>query len=134
MNIYEKEKAIIVEQDYKGYYGRFALTREEFEDSYPETYEAYSNQLDWVGNTDTIKPLVHIWFKEVEIDGDEWNKFFTDMEYQLPESDIESGNTAYIDGTEFGDMSDLYWRVIPKFFVEGRDRRKVHESAMRQYM
>ena len=133
MDIYEKEKAIIVEQDYKGCYGRFALTREEFADSYPETYKAFLNELDF-GNTDTIKPLVHIWFKEVEIDGDEWNKFFTDMEYQLPESDIESGNIAFIDGTEFGDMSDLYWQVIPKFFVEGRDRRKVHESSMSQYM
>ena len=133
MDIYEKEKAIIVEQDYKGYYGRFALTREEFADSYPETYKAFLNELDF-GNTDTIKPLVHIWFKEVEIDGDEWNTFFTDMEEGLPDSDIESGNTAYIDGTEFGDMSDLYWQVIPKFFVEDRDRRKVHESSMRQYM
>lgn len=133
MNIYEKEKAIIVEQDYKDYYGRFALTREEFEDSYPETYEAFKDKMD-VANTDTIKPLVHIWFKEVEIDSDEWNTFFTDMEEGLPDSDIESGNTAYIDGTEFGDMSDLYWQVIPKFFVEGRDRRKVHESAMSRYM
>ena len=67
MDIYTKEKAIIVEQDYKGYYGRFALTREEFKDSYPETYEAFKDKMD-VANTDTIKPLVHIWFKEVEIE------------------------------------------------------------------
>lgn len=95
---YEKQigiKAILVEMDHKGYYERFALTPEEFEKEFPDTYKAFG-PID-ESNTDTIKPLVHIWFEPCVVGDASWERHFTDMEWGLPESDIESGNTAYID-------------------------------------
>ena len=95
---YEKKmcpKAILVERDYKGEYERFALTPEEFEKEFPETVAKGS----WPvreANTDTLAPLVHIWFEPCVVGDAAWSRHFTDMEWGLPESDVERGNVAYI--------------------------------------
>ena len=96
---YEKEMtgnipAILVEMDYKGHYERFALTPEEFKEDFPETYKDFGPIQE--SNSDTLKPLVHIWFEPCVVGDGSWELFFTDMEEGLPESDIESGNQAYI--------------------------------------
>lgn len=88
-------QAILVEMDYKGYYERFALTPEEFEKEFPETYQNFGPILE--ENSDTLKPMVHIWFQPCVVGDGAWEQHFTDMKYGLPESDIESGNLAYID-------------------------------------
>lgn len=85
--------AILVELDYKGCYERFALTEFEFKKYYPDTYKT----LGCDEGSDTLKPLVHIWFKKTMTESEDWIKFFTDMSWGLPESDIESGNLAYIE-------------------------------------
>lgn len=90
-------KAIIVELDYKGQYKRFAMTEEEFRRVFPTSPLEDAED----GDSDTIRPLVHIWYRSnIEVGGDVWNTFFTDMEDGLPESDIESGNLAYVDFTD----------------------------------
>lgn len=103
--------AIIVEQDYKGEYERFALTPDEFKEQFPETYEAFGpiNQ----PNSDTISPLVHIWFAPCEVGDDTWNKFFTDMASGLPESDIAIGNIATVREDFFGVLSPLLLALQP---------------------
>lgn len=104
-------KAVLVEMDYKGYYERFALTPEEFQKEFPDTYKNFGpfegvvNTLGKGGelssfeysDSDTLRPMVHIWFCPTNIGSDLWETFFTDMELGLPESDIEAGNLAYID-------------------------------------
>lgn len=94
--------AILVELDYKGSYSRFALTEEEFKKEYPETFESFGpiEQAD----TDTIKPMVHIWFCPCKVGDEKWKRHFTDMEYGLPESDIESENLAYVDPEKMGEL------------------------------
>lgn len=88
-------KAVIVEEDYKGDYSRYALTLDEFRTNFqvldPDIPDATEQ-----GNSYTLRPLVHIWYKIVEIDSEYWNEFFTDMYFELPESDIENENPAYI--------------------------------------
>lgn len=85
---------IIIERDYKGSYERYALTPSEFHNKYGSlpnieyptgTFQSY-----------TIKPMVHISYRMAFIGGEEWNKFFGDMTYGLPDYDIEHGNKAYI--------------------------------------
>lgn len=103
---YEKEmcpKAILVEMDYKGYYERFALTPEEFEKEFPETYKHFGPIEE--SNSDTLKPLVHIWFSPVVVGDSQWDVFFTDMAEGLPESDVERGNFAYIDHNQMQSLS-----------------------------
>jgi len=87
--------AILVERNYKGQYERFALTPEEFKKEFPETV-AKGNWPVKEADTDTIAPMVHIWFEPCWVGDEEWNDFFTDMALGLPESDIEAGNFAYI--------------------------------------
>lgn len=87
--------AILVEMDYKGYYERFALTPEEFEKEFPETFKRFA-PIE-VENSDTIKSLVHIWFEPCVVGDDAWECHFTDMARGLPESDIAAGNLAYVD-------------------------------------
>ena len=104
------EKAILVERDYKGEYERFAFTEKEFEREFPETVK----KGEWPimeADTDTIAPLVHIWFCPVEIGSELWNQFFMDMSWELPESDFENGNLAYI-RDDFIQSLDKY---IPRF-------------------
>ena len=96
------EDAILVELDYKGYYSRFALTEEEFKKEYPETYESFGPIT--IADTDTIKPMVHIWFCPCKVGDEKWNRHFTDMEYGLPDSDIEDGNLAYVDPEKMGEL------------------------------
>lgn len=94
---YEKEmcpKGILVERDYKGQYERFALTPEEFENEFPDTYQNFGPIEE--SNTDTLRPLVHIWFAPCVVGDETWQRHFSDMEYGLPESDIEAGNLAYV--------------------------------------
>lgn len=118
---YEKKigiKAILVEMDYKANYGRFALTPEEFEKEFPDTYKNFGH-FDGVVNTlkgdelssfeycdsDTLRPMVHIWFCPTNIGSAVWENFFTDMAWGLPESDIEAGNLAYIDKNQMQSLS-----------------------------
>lgn len=89
----KNKTAILVELDYKGYYERFALTEFEFKEYYPDTYKT----LGCDEGSDTIRPLVHIWFKKTTTGSEDWIKFFTDMSWGLPDSDVESGNIAYIE-------------------------------------
>lgn len=96
-------KAILVEMDYKGYYERFALTPEEFEKEFPETYEHFGPIEE--ENSDTVKSLVHIWFEPCVVGDGAWERHFTDMANGLPESDIESGNLAYIDYNQMQSLS-----------------------------
>lgn len=95
--------AILVEMDYKGYYERFALTPEEFKEEFPETFEHFGPIVE--SNSDTLKPFVHIWFEPCVVGDASWDVFFTDMEAGLPESDIESGNLAYIDHNQMQSLS-----------------------------
>ena len=86
--------AVLVERDYKGAYERLALTHEEFQNvfsAYPDMPPPHSD-----GDTFTLKPLVHIWYRTATVGDDAWTQFFTDMTSGLPQSDIESGNHAYI--------------------------------------
>lgn len=116
----ENIKAVIVEEDYKGYYKRYALTVEEFRERFPETVATFGDP-DKDAFSDTIKPLVHIWCMLVEIDSDMWETFFTDMLYGLPEGDIKSGNEAYIDIDECGSLKRYvmpYWQTLQNLSEE----------------
>ena len=108
-------KVILVEEDYKSCYGRFALTEEEFKEKYPETYKSFGPIIE--SNSDTLKPMVHIWFCPTTIGSPKWNNFFTDMEDGLPETDIEADNLAYIDLRECKSLKD---DIMP-FVTEGKD-------------
>ena len=108
-------KVILVEEDYKACYGRFALTEEEFKEKYPETYKSFGPITE--SNSDTLKPMVHIWFCPTTVGSPEWNDFFTDMTDGLPESDIENDNLAYIDLRE---CKSLKANIMP-FIQKDRD-------------
>ena len=96
----EAGEAILVELDYKGYYSRFALTEKEFKKEYPDTFAIFGPLKE--ANTDTIKPMVHIWFCPCSVGDEKWVRHFTDMSYGLSESDIEAGNLAYVDMDKMG--------------------------------
>lgn len=87
------DKAFLVELDDHGSYSRFTLTEEDFKNEFPDTDIERVRE----GDTDTLKPLTHIWAAEVEVKSEEWEKFFTDMSYNLPDSDVENDNLASID-------------------------------------
>jgi len=89
------QNAIIIERDYKGEYERFALTPEEFQKEYLHSYPDLALPTA-VGQSETLAPLVHIWYAQAQVGSDIWNRFFTDMQNDLPESDIANGNLAYI--------------------------------------
>ena len=95
--------AVLVEYDDHGYYERLALTPDEFKKQFPE---APWDDDDWFAcqGSWTIKPLEHIWYCLCGIGSQSWNTFFTDMSWGLPESDIESGNLAYILNENFGEL------------------------------
>lgn len=95
-----KEKAFIVQLDYKGNYSRFALTEEDFKKEYPETDIERLRE----GDTDTLRPMVHIWATETTVLSDEWYSFFGDMTKDLPQSDIDNDNIAYIDYDSCSDV------------------------------
>ena len=132
------EKAILIEMDYKGSYGRYALTPEEFR---AEFAEELSGGMAEPGEEEsfTLSPMVHMWYKEAEIGGELWENFFTDMEEGLPESDIENGNLAYISmddmkslkkylpGEKENDLSDI--KILS--FEESHD--KEYGNSLIQY-
>lgn len=94
--------AILVERDYKGEYERFALTEEEFQREFPETYAHFGPIKN--SNADTLRPLVHIWFCPCFVGDEVWTRFFTDMADGLPDSDIERGNLATVNKDLFGEL------------------------------
>lgn len=73
---------------------------------FPEIEPTAHNETD----TATFAPLVHIWFCTCNVGDDLWNTFFTDMMWGLSETDINSGNLAYI-RTDF--MKSLI-KYLPK--------------------
>ncbi len=88
-----EHNVFLVELNYKGDLIRYALTEDDFKKEYPQVdIEKIRN-----GDSETIKPLVHIWVKKTNSHSEEWVRFFSDMSYGLAESDIENGNLAYID-------------------------------------
>lgn len=87
---------VLVEIDYKGKYERYALTPEEFERDFNGCLMNDMPEPTVDGDTYTIRPLVHVWYMVTEVGSEEWNKFFTDMSFELPESDIENKNFAFV--------------------------------------
>lgn len=101
----EPQKVILVERDYKGEYERFALTFDEFRKEYPATYAEFGPfEVACDINCVTISPLVHICFQPCTVGDEDWTKFFSDMEWGLPQSDIDSGNLATIRLDLFGKL------------------------------
>lgn len=88
-------KAVIVEEDYKGCYSRYAFTLDEFKTCFQALDPNIPDPTEQ-GDSYTTRPLVHIWYKIVEIGGEYWENFFTDMYFELPESAIENESPAYI--------------------------------------
>ena len=90
--------AVIVEEDYKGSYKRFALTNSEFLALYSD-YIDKDNMIPPAidPHAHTLKPMTHIWYKIVEVGDSSWTEFFTDMTWGLSEMDKECGVKAYID-------------------------------------
>lgn len=95
-NSTHNHKAILIEEDYKGSYERYALTPEEFNNEFAPCLAEGMPHPSVEGESWTLRPLVHMWYEETTIGSESWNNFFTDMEFGLPESDIENGNLAYI--------------------------------------
>lgn len=89
------EYAVIIEEDYKGMYSRYALTTEEFEREYRHLDDDIPEPTV-IGDSYTLRPLVHIWYRLVETNSDVWKQFFTNMFWELPESDVENDNPAYV--------------------------------------
>ena len=75
----EPVPAILVELDYKGSYQRFALTPEEFKERYPGTYAIFGPITEC--NSDTLKPMVHIYFSPCVVNDDKWTAFFSDSKF-----------------------------------------------------
>lgn len=87
-----EKQIVIVELNNKGYFSRFAITREEFKKKYPKAIEPKEEWKDY-----QIRPMVFLDYRMVRIGDAIWNTFFTDLFWGLSESDIESGNLATID-------------------------------------
>ena len=92
--------AILVEQDYKGQYARYVVTPEEFEEEFMCEYHLGMKRPSENGESWTLEPLVHVWYQKTTVNSDLWYKFLTDMSFQLPESDIENKNHAYLHGAK----------------------------------
>ena len=110
-NSHLQMNAILVELDYKGVYERYVLTPEEFDREFPGVLECNENQIIESG-TYTIKPLVHIWYCPCKIGDKSWTSFFTYMEDGLPDSDVNSGNIAYVSIEKMRSLRNTYvnWR------------------------
>lgn len=118
-------KAILVERDYKGEYERFALTPEEFQKEFPETYRKFGPITK--ADSDTLRPLVHIWFQPCTVNDHNWEKFFTDMQDGLYESDIDQGVRAYIRWDLFGELR-LY--ISPYTYVKANEHTGASEETL----
>jgi len=99
-------KAILVEEDRKGYFRRYALTLDEFIEDFAERISEGMPPPTNFGEAYTLRPMVHVWYAETEVGSEEWNKFFTDMFYGSSEGDIKSGNAAEIDYRRVGVFAD----------------------------
>lgn len=120
---------ILVELDNKGYYERFALTPEEFQKEFPKAYENFAPIEE--SNSITIRPLVHIWFEPCKVGDEKWNTFFTDMKEGLPESDIDSGNLAYIREDLFKSLKEyLPENTKINYLYRDASNYKVYNSAV----
>lgn len=93
--------AVIIEENYKGYYKRYALTPDEFYSEFENRLKEDMPYPDEVPMNYTLRPMVHLWYKKTQIASNEWNNFFTNMAWGLSDSDIEDGNLAYIAENEF---------------------------------
>lgn len=109
------ESAILIERDYKGEYERFALTPDEFLNFF-KGHLTDMPEPDQEGNTYTLAPLVHVWYRTAEVGDSAWTRFFTDMEDGLPQSDIDSGNIAYI-RDDFMQSLKKYLYKEPKLYM-----------------
>lgn len=96
MLLKENIPAILIERDYKGIYERFALTPEEFKPVFPEIFENISTYEIISQDSYTVSPLVHIWYAPCMVGDEMWTKFFTDMSWELPLSDVENNNLSSI--------------------------------------
>ncbi len=106
---FEKMNAdcVLIEIDSKGSYYRFALTPKEFEERYRQPRPDIPNAIE-VGDTYTLRPMVHMWYMLTGVGSTEWCNFFTDMTWGLPQSDIDTSNIAYVAEAEFGELLDAY--------------------------
>ena len=86
---------VIIERDYKGEFERFALTGVEFFLKYGNEYADMPEPNDTYQSY-TLKPMVHVCYRLTTINSAEWNRFFTDMQYGLSESDIANRVKAHI--------------------------------------
>lgn len=97
------ENLVMVERDYKGYYERGITTIDDFQLEYPDSGIPCIDS-----DTDTLRPMVHIWYKCPKSE-DEIDTFLSDMEEGLPQCDIDSGNIAYLRKDLFGkELMSLY--------------------------
>jgi len=94
-------KAVLVEENYKGYYKRYALTLSEFELTFYRCLMDDMYKPSETAETYTLRPGVHLWYMLTSVNSDDWNIFFTDMAWGLPESDIDNDNLATIDKDNF---------------------------------
>ena len=105
-------KAVLIEQDYKGYYGRYALTPEEFAKEFKERLDEDMPEPCEEADTYTLRPMVHIWYMLTEVHSEYWETFFTDMEWGLPESDIENDNLATVDDYRCESLKPLVEKYV----------------------
>lgn len=106
-------QAIIIEEDYKGSYKRFALTKEEFLNAYGrDIFENNMQPPSESGQSHTLKPMVHIWYKTVDVGDSDWMAFFTDMTWGLSETDEENNEQAYIDYDACQSLRECISRLI----------------------
>ena len=103
--------AIIIELDYKGSYSRYAYTQDEWGDVYRKSIPTPTT----TGDSYTLRPLVHLWSKLVEINGKEWTNFFTNMGYGLPDSDIADNNFAHVDFDECLSLKDAVLATVTNY-------------------
>ena len=103
--------AVLVELDYKAEYIRYALTPETFADEFPDSPAPTT-----AGDTDTLRPLVHVWYMLTSVGSSAWNTFFTDMYDGLPEGDIINENPAWVsyDRTDPSLLVDVYDTTFPR--------------------
>lgn len=91
--------AVICEINSNGYYSRFALTTNEFMNEYEEyLLRANYPREEW-SSFYFNRPDVSIDYMLVDMPSKDWERFFTDMYWGLPESDQPefNDNPAYID-------------------------------------
>ena len=92
----QTEIAVLCELDNKAYYERYALTPEEFSNMFADRIAKGMPLPRDKGDSWTLRPMVHIWYRTAEVNSPDWETFFTDMADGIPDSDIECGNLAYV--------------------------------------